>query len=82
MNKEKTIELLEAIVELEGNCLKHEFCKQCPFKKRCLPTFLRRETRMSSKERLSLVLNFLTNSELLDNYEAEDCEEYFANRDR
>ena len=83
MSKEKIIELLEAIVELEGHCLNADkYCKQCPFKSRCLPTFLRKETRTTPEERLQLALNILTNAELLDHYDDDEGEDYFINRDR
>ncbi len=83
MNKDKVLQQLEIIVELEGNCLNAgKYCKNCPFKSKCLPTFLRKETRMSPEERLALALNILTNFELLDSYEDGEGEDYFVHRNR
>ena len=83
MSKEKIIRLLEAIVELEGHCLNADkYCKQCPFKSRCLPTLLRKETRTTPQERLQLALNILTNLELLNDHDDNDGKDYFTNRDR
>jgi len=83
MSKTEVIKLLEMIVDLEGHCLNADkYCKQCPFKSRCLPTFLRKETRMTHEERLSLALGILTDLELLDSYGDEDGKNYFEHRDR
>jgi len=81
MNRLKsTKEALEKIVELEGECLHRYICECCPFKKKCLPTFLHKKTRMTSPERLSLALDILTNIELLDENEEIDVTQFFEAR--
>jgi len=77
MNKD-TIDLLEEILEKRGNCLDSPMCKRCPFKRKCLPTFLRKTTRATKAERMSLALEVLTNAALLDE---ETDGEYFDHRE-
>jgi len=74
---EKDIELLEEIVNKKGDCLNRRLCERCPFRRKCLPTFLDRTTRVTKAERMILALETITNAMLFD----EDSDgEYFDNR--
>lgn len=69
---EKHISILEAIVELKGDCLDAHLCKQCPFKKQCLPNFLQdKQKRPTQKERFNLALDTITNISLLGDQDIE-----------
>lgn len=66
------IAILEKIVELEGDCLKADMCRECPFARNCLPEFLKtRRERPSRPERFNMALDKLTNISLLDDDDLE-----------
>jgi hypothetical protein len=61
------IQILEKIVELKGDCLKADMCRDCPFAKQCLPEFLKvKRERPSKQERFNMALDKLTNISLFD----------------
>jgi len=67
MMNERQNEILEKIVELDGNCLTAEICKECPFASKCLPQFLHgKQKRPSKDERLNLALDTMAHGVLLD----------------
>ena len=67
MMNERQNQILEKIVELDGDCLSAKICKQCPFASRCLPQFLHGKQKSPSKdERLNLALDTLAYGVLLD----------------
>ena len=81
MNRLKNAtEALEKIVEKEGHCLHRHICEQCPFRKRCLPTFLNKNTRITPAERLSLAIDVLANLELLEEENDADISRFFEVR--
>jgi hypothetical protein len=43
------IEILQQIVEEEGDCLNSSRCKKCPFRGTCLPEFI--QSKMPSKQK-------------------------------
>lgn len=58
--------ILSEIVELDGACLDNSRCKNCPFKRKCLPEFIApKKSRPSKPKRLAMALDALTNLELL-----------------
>jgi len=64
---DKEIQILEKIIDLEGDCLSAGLCIQCPFKHDCLPEFLKtKKYRPSPPERLNLALDKIANTILLD----------------
>lgn len=63
MNNNDT-EVLQAIIDLDGNCLKSIRCIKCPFKHVCLPKFL--EKRLSHQQRVNMALSHIVNTSLLD----------------
>ena len=81
MNKQQFIKTLEQIVEQNGDCLHHSLCEKCPFKSKCLPTFIKSTGTMTKTERFSLALNTLTNEVLLETYD-DDHDDFFSNRNR
>ena len=64
--EEKEIQILEKIVEYDGDCLLLNMCSDCPFKARCLSDFLKEKVcRPTREERLNLALDAITNITLL-----------------
>ena len=61
----KNLNILEKIVELGGDCLDSKLCNNCPFKRRCLPQFLYKESRPTKEERFNLALDNITNITLM-----------------
>lgn len=57
--------ILEQIVETEGQCLKAERCKKCPFRAMCLPEFLN-PIPPSQPQRLQMATDVLTHYYLID----------------
>lgn len=66
MKLSRTIEILEEILSLEGKCLSHSRCVDCPFKEKCLPEFIKDTNRLSSNERSNMALDALSYNHLLD----------------
>lgn len=65
--KDQDLQVLEKIIELQGDCLKADLCRSCPFRKKCLPEFLKIVShRPSKKERFNLALDAVTNTALFD----------------
>jgi hypothetical protein len=65
--KDETIEILEKVIDLGGDCLDAQLCKKCPFKRKCLPNFLQeKQQRPTQKERFNLALDTITNISLLE----------------
>lgn len=59
--------ILSEIVELDGACLDSSRCKNCPFKRKCLPEFITsKRGRPSKPKRLAMALDALANLELFD----------------
>lgn len=77
---DKDVKLLEEIVSKKGDCLNRFLCERCPFRRKCLPTFLNKTTRATKAERMVLALETLTNAALLDE-DIDDSGEYFDNRE-
>jgi hypothetical protein len=61
---------LEKIIELDGDCMKHERCTSCPFKASCLPSFLT-SYPVTKNQRASAALNMLSHISLMDNSEEQ-----------
>lgn len=60
-------DILERIVELDGNCLDAKLCSICPFASRCLPDFLKTPRERPTKpERLQMALDVLARNSLLN----------------
>lgn len=58
--------ILEEIINLNGDCLVKGICTNCPFRKECLPSFTKEiKSRHTKLERLHLALNLLANKILL-----------------
>ena len=58
--------ILEEIVSLDGNCMDNNRCSQCPFRSKCLPLFLKPETKPSTQVRLNMALDVMANASLID----------------
>lgn len=65
-------QVLDKIIELEGNCLLSGMCQHCPFRSKCLPEFLNIKTP-SEEKRMNLALSVVTNIALS---ESTDISEY------
>ena len=64
-------QILEDILEKEGDCLDWKNCVRCPFKSKCLLNVITQPKSMYTKrERVNLALNKLTNEILLDDKES------------
>jgi hypothetical protein len=57
--------VLNKIVEKEGNCLTNLLCDICPFRTKCLPEFLDKKTAPSRKERYEMAADMLARIELM-----------------
>lgn len=55
--------VLQQIIDMEGDCLKANLCKKCPFKSSCLPQWLR--VPPSKAQRLARALDTLAHEGLL-----------------
>ena len=53
---DRDIQILEEIIQLEGDCLDHRRCDICPLRKQCLPVYLRKR-RPSKKKRVQVALD-------------------------
>ena len=66
MISDKHREILEEIIELDGDCLIADRCNQCPFRMKCLPDLMKSDNRvMPRSERANLAMSILANEELL-----------------
>jgi hypothetical protein len=68
--------ILEKIIELDGDCMKHERCQQCPFKSSCLPSFLTNKP-ITKNQRASAALNTLSQISIMHNERDEHSSLYF-----
>lgn len=59
------MDILQEIVDTDGNCLDSIRCKKCPFRAACLPEFLN-PVPPSQPQRLRMALGILTHHMLLD----------------
>jgi len=67
MLDDNDIGILEEIIDIDGDCLGSTRCLSCPFRKNCLPKFLRpAHERPSKSERVNAALDILTRHTLLD----------------
>ena len=57
--------VLNKIVAKEGDCLTSTLCNLCPFRKKCLPDFLVKNTVPSRQERYEMALDMLARVELM-----------------
>lgn len=65
-------DILEEIVELDGQCMNSNRCKRCPFRAICLPEFLN-PVPPSQPQRLKMAQDVLAHHYLIDdNVEVED----------
>ena len=62
---DEQIKVLNNIVEKNGDCLTSALCNQCPFRRKCLPEFLQKNTRPSRKERYEMASDTLARISLL-----------------
>ena len=65
MNSKKT-QILEKIIDLQGDCLEAALCEDCPFKSKCLPQFLDYKSKPSKEERFNLAMDTIVNVTLLE----------------
>lgn len=59
-------EMLDRIVELDGDCLDAKNCSICPFAALCLPEFLKDRKRPTKSDRVQMALDALTRNSLMD----------------
>lgn len=57
--------ILEKIVELDGDCLRADICRVCPFRSDCLPNFLMVSTRYSKMERVDKAMVVMMRTEIM-----------------
>jgi len=75
---EQEISLLEQIVNNKGDCLNYQrYCKDCPFREKCLPTFLSSDKKISKTRRMSLALDVLTNYYVFGDDSGDELAELF-----
>ena len=67
MISDKHQDVLQEIIELKGSCLDAPRCLACPFKKECLPEFVKGEggAKLSKPQRMNKAVDLLTNLELI-----------------
>jgi hypothetical protein len=58
-------QILDKIIELDGDCLDAKLCKHCPFAPICLPDFLVDRKRPTKSERVQLALDELARNSLM-----------------
>jgi hypothetical protein len=58
-------DILEKIVELDGNCIDSKRCKVCPFRAMCLPEFVY-PNPPSQEQRRKMAMDVLTHHALMD----------------
>lgn len=58
------IEILEQIVEADGNCMESARCRKCPFRALCLPEFLN-TIPPSTQQRSKMAIDVLTHHTLM-----------------
>lgn len=69
-------QILQEIVDKNGDCLSAPRCHQCPFRSMCLPEFLV-PTPPTEQERLSMAKKVLTHAALLDDEETLDIKKEY-----
>lgn len=67
-SKQKNV--LNKIVELDGNCLSSKLCTECPFKTKCLPEFLDKKSRPTKRERYEMALDVLARVDIMGDEDA------------
>lgn len=71
-------DVLQKIVELDGDCLSPERCQKCPFRSMCLPEFCN-PVPPTKNQRRNLALNILTHNCLIDDdMTAENVKEEYT----
>jgi hypothetical protein len=70
-------DVLEEIVELDGQCLESSRCRRCPFRAICLPEFLN-PIPPSPSQRLKMAQDILAHHYLIDEeMEVEEIKQDF-----
>lgn len=57
-------EVLQEIVDRNGDCLEAARCDDCPFRKKCLPRFLK--FRFSKAHRVEMAITHLARQDLME----------------
>jgi len=69
-------ELMEAIISVDGNCMKTEWCVECPFSHKCILSYIDEKTPILLKEdRVQLAYNKLFTDILEEELNEEDNNE-------
>jgi hypothetical protein len=58
-------EVLEEIIEKEGDCLEQGMCQKCPFRSMCLPEFVYVDPP-TKNQRFTMALDVITHNTLMD----------------
>jgi hypothetical protein len=69
--------ILQEIVDLNGNCLNAQRCAGCPFRSMCLPEFLI-PTPPTQEERKNMAMKVLTHNALLESEEELDIKKEYT----
>lgn len=69
--------ILQDIVDLDGNCLSAPRCERCPFRSMCLPEFLVTQPPTQA-ERKGMAVKVLTHNALLEAEEELDIKKEYS----